>query len=346
MKTYGLFALSIALTGCGREDISVYTVPKETPAPAVTPAAQPDTATAPQLKWRLPAGWKEGAPSEFRLASFRIKAPNGKEADVSVVPLPGAAGGDLSNVNRWRNQVSLPPVTEAELAKLALPVTVGDQPAQLYDQAGDGANGDPTRILAVIQRREGTAWFFKMTGDKQLVADQKPIFVEFLKTLQIGTSGLPAGHPDMAAAQPPATTAPISNEGKPKWSPPADWQEVAGGQFLVAKFLIAGGQAAVNVSTSAGNGGGLTSNVNRWRKQLGLSELSADELAKSVQKAGDQISFVEMSGTDARSGKPAALVGALVFQPDHAWFYKLMGDAPVVAAQKDAFMKFVREVQY
>ena len=41
---------------------------------------------------------------------------------------------------------------------------------------------------------------------------------------------------------------------------PSGWKEVAGGQFLVAKFMIAGdggAQAAVNVSTSAGDGGGL-----------------------------------------------------------------------------------------
>jgi len=56
--------------------------------------------------------------------------------------------------------------------------------------------------------------------------------------------------------------------------------------------------------------------------------------------------FVEMSGTDLRTGKPTALVGALVMQAGQAWFYKLMGDAPVVAAQQAAFRKFVQEVRY
>jgi hypothetical protein len=53
-----------------------------------------------------------------------------------------------------------------------------------------------------------------------------------------------------------------------------------------------------------------------------------------------------MSGTDARSGQAASLVGAIVLRPEHAWFYKLMGDATVVAAQKDAFIQFVQEVKY
>ena len=113
-----------------------------------------------------------------------------------------------------------------------------------------------------------------------------------------------------------------------------------GGQFLVAKFTIAGdGQASVNVSTSAGDGGGLAANVNRWRKQIGLGELTGDEVAQSVKTIGP-VTFVEMRG------QKASLVGAIVLQPGQAWFYKLMGDAPVVTAQQEAFIKFVQGVRY
>jgi len=331
-----LFALVIGLTGCGRDDIQVYTVPKEQPPATQMPHGHPDgAATAPQLKWKLPVGWQEGAPSEFRLASFRIKDPAGKEADLSIIPLAGTAGGDLSNVNRWRGQVSQPPVSDTELKALAQPITVAGQPAELYDQVGEGPTGDPTRILAVIQHRAGTAWFFKMTGDDKFVAQQKPVLLEFLQSLQFAGSDLPAGHPEVST---PAA-------GKPRWTAPADWTEVAGGQFLVTKFTIAGGDAAVNVSSSPGDGGGVAANVNRWRKQLGLDELTGADLAKSVTTSGP-VTFVTMNGTDARTGQPSAVVGAIVLQPGHAWFYKLMGDAKIVAAQKAAFTKFVQEVQY
>jgi hypothetical protein len=134
--------------------------------------------------------------------------------------------------------------------------------------------------------------------------------------------------------------------GTPQWNAPADWTTAPAGQFLVAKYNIEGGKAAVNISSSAGDGGGLAANVNRWRKQLGLGELAGDELAKAVTKPSEQLALVEMSGTDARTGQPAVLVGALVFRPGQSWFYKLMGDAQVVAAQRDAFVKFVQEVKY
>ena len=43
------------------------------------------------------------------------------------------------------------------------------------------------------------AWFFKMTGDDALVAEQKPAFIEFLKSVSFPAAGaqaqLPPAHP-------------------------------------------------------------------------------------------------------------------------------------------------------
>ena len=311
-----LLLVVVLVGGCGQDDIKVYSVPKEQPAPITQgnmPAGHPET--VPQFRWKTPANWSEQAAGDFRVASFKVMDNNGKEADVSVIPLPGSAGGDLSNVNRWRGQVGQGPVSAEELQNIAQSVEVAGQPAALYEQ-----NGETTRILAAIQHRDGTAWFFKMTGDSQLVAQEKLAFVEFLKSVEFGEVTITAG--------------------EPKWDVPADWKESSPGPFLVAKFTITGdGQASVNVSSSAGDGGGLTANVNRWRKQLELEELTGDEVTKSVKTMGP-IKFVEMRGPKA------SLIGAIVFRPEQAWFYKLMGDAPVVAAQQDAFTKFVQGVRY
>ena len=164
---------------------------------------------------------------------------------------------------------------------------------------------------------------------------------------------MPAGHPDLSGGQAPVTPSAVAPAaGRPNWTVPAGWQEVSGGQFLIAKFMLAGSgnaQAAVNVSSSAGNGGGLAANVNRWRKQLGLAELADDELTKSVKSITTAVgpaSLVEMAGVDARTGHPAALVGIMVLQSQQVWFYKLMGDAAVVADQTEPFVQFVRGVRY
>ena len=357
----GVLLVALAV-GCGPDEIKVYTVPKESAPPALaaeSPASQPDLVTpvgGVQLRWTTPAGWEEVPPGTIRVASFKIAGPDGKQADVSVVPLPGDAGGDFSNVNRWRGQVGLAPISEVELAKLTEPVEVAGQPAALYEQPGDSV-----RILAAIQHRDGTTWFFKMTGDSPLVAQAKPAFVEFLKSLRfeagaprpapVTPGGLPVGHPDVSEPRPAAAPAVLTRAGQPNWTVPAGWQEVGGGQFLVAKFMITGAgnaQAAVNVSSSAGDGGGALSNVNRWRGQLGLAPIDPQVFADGNDNPapGGPRYQVDITGTDPKTGKPVRLVGAIVPQSGQTWFYKLMGEATVVGAQKAAFIQFVQGVKY
>jgi hypothetical protein len=359
----------VTLAGCGQNDIQVYRVAKDQPQPqsqaqpAAVPAGHPDVSggAAPRLQWKLPPGWEEAAPGEMRAASFRVKGDGGKQADVGVFPLPGMAGTDLDNVNRWRSQVSQPPVSAEELSKLAQPVQVAGQNAQLYEQAGTNpGSGEKTRILAAVLRRGDVAWFFKMTGDDALVAQQKPAFVEFLKSVSfpaaVAQTGLPPSHPPIggAGAAPTAQTASVGapGEGKPTWQVPPGWKEIPGGQFLVAKFMVSGAdssQAAVNVSMSAGTGGGLVGNINRWRTQLGLSQLPESDIARlvtTVDSDGGKVMLVDMAGTDPRTSQKSRLVGAIVPQPDRTWFYKLMGNEQVVAQEKGAFAKFVQTAKY
>jgi hypothetical protein len=184
---------ALALVGCEKNDVKVYHVenaetnmvavepaPAMPAMPATMPAGlpAPDHSALPPLKYTVPAGWTEKAPTQMRVASFEI-SENGKTADVSVVPLGGMAGGDLANVNRWRGQVGLPPATDEDSEKLAEKIEVAGQPGELFDLAGTSQ-----RIVGAILHQGDTAWFFKMTGDPDLVEKQKPAFVSFLKTLQ------------------------------------------------------------------------------------------------------------------------------------------------------------------
>jgi hypothetical protein len=378
--------LFLPVAGCHRDEVKTYRVAKEqNPPPQTAPAmptdspnpalppGHPDISSAPgatmpamtgsaqpQLTWKTPEGWTEVPPGEMRVASFKIQGQNGKQAEVSVIPLPGLPGSDDANVNRWRGQVGLSAASPDELKKSAESIEAGGQPAQLYDIAGQNpANGEAARILGVIQHRNDAVWFFKMTGDADLAEQQKPAFVAFLKSVKFTTAPaqteLPPSHPpigDMGMGVPATAAGPISSEGKPNWHVPAGWQEVSGGQFLVAKFTITandGTTAAVNVSSSPGEGGGLVGNINRWRGQLGLGQLSDAEVNKlvaAIDVQGGKGSLVDLSGTDARTSQPTRLVGVMVSQSGQTWFYKLMGDAKVVESQKDTFIQFVQGVKY
>jgi hypothetical protein len=377
--------LFLPVAGCHRDEVKTYRVakdqnqPQPQSAPAMStdspnptlPPGHPDISSAsaapgfaasgsaqPQLTWKTPEGWTEVPSGEMRVASFKIQGQNGKQADVSVIPLPGLPGSDEANVNRWRGQAGLSSVSPDELKKSAESVEAGGQPAQLYDIAGQNpGSGDATRILGVIQHRTDAVWFFKMTGDADLAEQQKPAFVAFLKSVKFTTiqaqTELPPSHPPIGdtGMGAPTASAPVSSEGKPDWQVPAGWQEVSGGQFLVAKFTITGKSSAtaVNVSRSPDEGGGLVGNINRWRGQLGLTSLSdgdVNKLVTAIDVPGGRASLVDLSGTDARTGQPTRLVGVMVPQSGQTWFYKLMGDAKVVEAQKDAFTKFIQSVKY
>ncbi len=350
------FSSILLLSGCGRPTITSYKVPKEQLAPHTHETHSPNDGhdhgeSAPKIAWTTPKGWEEVAPGEMRAASFRI-VDAGKIIDVGIVPLPGLAGKDLDNVNRWRGQVGAEPITEEEMNKLGEPVTVAGQETQLFDQAGENpASGDKTRILAAILRKDGVAWFFKATGDDELVVKNKPAFIEFLKSIQFRRpSALPSDHPPIGGAPAnSAATGQMQRAGGPQWEVPGGWQEVPGGQFLVAKFNLPGGQAAVNVSTSTGDGGGVAGNVNRWRKQIGLQDLAPAELEKGLTMldgpAGKAI-LVDMSGTDARTGEPTRIIGVVVPLKDETWFYKLMGEPQTVEQEKATFTRFITSAKY
>jgi hypothetical protein len=370
-------ALVVLSTGCDRDNVKVYHVENSdtaapVPPPAAAPAAMPatlpaglpapDNSGAPQLKYTLPAGWQEKALGQMRVASFGI-SENGKDADVSVIPLGGMAGGDLANVNRWRGQVGLGSLADEDVLKLAEKVAVGDQPADLYDLVGTSSeNGGAERILGVILHRDDAAWFFKMTGDPDLVEKQKPAFVLFLKSFQFGESAapstmdlskLPEGHPAIAGMDAANATTPAADAGNvPTWTIPDGWQPAPLTQFLVAKFSIAGAdgaQAAVNVSSLAGDGGGFLANVNRWRGQLGLPPFTEADLLpyeNGIDVIGSPYGIVDFTGMDSRTDKSARLVGAVMPKNGQTWFYKLMGDPNIVAQQKDVFTKFIQSAKY
>jgi hypothetical protein len=375
MKAFSICTMAAALvvlsTGCGRDTVKVYHVDANdtanpNPPPAVMPTTMPnrmpapDTSGQPSLQYTLPAGWEKKVPTQMRVASFGI-SQDGKSADVSVIPLAGMAGTDPANVNRWRGQVGLGSVPDAELAGLAEKVAVGEQPADLYDLAGIApGSGEAERLLGVILHRNDTSWFFKMTGDAGLVEQEKSAFISFLKSVQfvggsapsaMDLSQLPPSHPPIDAMN-PASQAAIADAGnKPAWTVPASWQEGPPAQFLVAKYVIAGAnaaQAAVNVSSLAGDGGGLLPNVNRWRAQLGLAPVADADLANlpTIDASGGKATLIELSGTDARTGNSAQLISLVLPRGGQTWFYKLMGDANLVEQQKDALVTFVQSAKY
>ena len=115
------------------------------------------------------------------MASYGVTAADGRAADISVVALSGEAGGTLENVNRWRDQVGLGPVTEDALSKLSQVVKIGDREAALFESVGEIPMIDgkfKARTLAAVMPAGEMTVFFKITGEDALVSENKPKFIE------------------------------------------------------------------------------------------------------------------------------------------------------------------------
>ncbi len=338
---------SLIFIGCGKEEIKVYSVPKEVPAEARPAMAQNEISANPNastIHWETPAGWKELAPTEMRVGNFLVTSGE-KKAEVSIVPLSGGAGTELGNVNRWRNEISLSPIAENEI--VSEKISIGASDGKLYE-----LTGAQQKTIAAVLEREGTSWFFKMRGDKEIVSQNKPVFVEFLKAINFNAAK-PAEA--LVAAKPVSTNIKkVPNEGssgEPKWEVPANWQEKPPSEMVLKSFSVgdADHEAKVSVTTFSGSGGSLLMNVNRWRKQLSLDPVAESDVAKlttPIDVLGGKATLVDMNGTDAKTGKPAHLIAATVPRKEKIWFYKLMGDEATVAREKDAFVKFVQSVHY
>jgi hypothetical protein len=357
----GLMIFALVLAGCDREKIKVQEVPKDSEQSVQLPPMQPAAdqqpampanphagmamdmgggAAQPRLKWTLPNGWKEKAPSDMRVGSFDAPGKDGQTADVSIIPLPtGGPQMELANLNMWRSSLQLPPADKAE----SEPVAVGSAQGKLFE-IGDGKT--PGRILVAAIDRDGLNWYFKIRGEDAVVRDQKPAFLEFLKSISFEAA------PAMAMADPhagmSADSVPASATVNSGGTLPAGWKEIPNPQMLLAKYVIQGSgdaKAEVNISMLAGQGGGVMMNVTRWRGQLGLPPMSEEDFSKqmaTLDVGGSKATVVDMTGTDAKTGKKSRLIGVVAPQSGNTWFYKLMGDEQIVEQQKDAFTKFIQ----
>lgn len=168
--------LLATLAACQKDPIEVRVVPKEeSPMAAMAPASRPRG-----VHWTPPAGWREAAGSGMRIATLTPPQASGK-AEVTVVALPGDVGGELANVNRWRGQLALPPVGEADLPAARASVKTKLGSLFVYDFTGTGAK--KTRLVAGMISVRGTMWFFKLMGDEKAVAAAKPAFLKLLEGL-------------------------------------------------------------------------------------------------------------------------------------------------------------------
>lgn len=148
---------------------------------AQPPRSEPKTAAAaPASEYEVPPHWQPGRIGGMRKAAFQVEGGEGT-AEITVITLGAAGGSLLPNVNRWRGQIGLGEVTEAELQSLVTQLNAGSIEADYVQLVGE-VDGQPTSLFAVTAIHENRAWFFKIMGDSPVVEAEKEAFERFVRS--------------------------------------------------------------------------------------------------------------------------------------------------------------------
>lgn len=186
------------LLGCDdKPKVVTYSVPKEksSTAPAApeissAPVAanssapmsggglpQASSATAAQFSpGPVPAHWQADTDKPMRKGSWSIPGADGSTADWSITVFPGDVGGDLANVNRWRNQIQLPPISTAELSAALQPIVIGSLPGKAVLLTGPNET-----VYGAILPQGNVTWFFKFTGSAKTFSAEQTNLHAFLQ---------------------------------------------------------------------------------------------------------------------------------------------------------------------
>lgn len=171
---------------------------KAASAPAIAPRG-PAQSDVP--KFTLPEKWKvlpieEGS---MRKAAFDV-ADGSKQALITVTQFSArvpAMADPLQNVNRWRGEIGLSRVDDDTLEKVTESIEVGGEKATFMAAIPDTTKPEESQVeqatLAAMVRVGDEMWFFKMKGNRDLVAAEQQNFRDFLKSVRF-TAG--PGAPD------------------------------------------------------------------------------------------------------------------------------------------------------
>ncbi len=285
------------------------------------------------LRWDLPKGWVERAPSSMRLANFF--AAGNPDAECYLTILAGDAGGLGANVNRWLAQMGQVALGPERLDALPHAKLFG-RDAVLLETEGEFTGMGVTsakseqRLLGLLLVDPNGSAFFKLVGPSAVVESERTAFLRLAESLR-------------SATQPPATAATDDSDAVA-----GVHRERAAG--LVARVpnawtrmpskppraleLRVDAQTECSITVLPGQGGGARPNIDRWRSQLGLQPLDDTQFLglERIPLLGGSALLVEASMANR------AVLGAVHVTAERSVFVKLTGPVGQIARHRAEFL--------
>lgn len=325
--------------------------------------SEPAEAHAGTLKWTTPEGWAELESSSMRQANFLVAGD--ESAQCYLTMLAGEGGGILANVNRWRGQMGLEPTDDAALAGALRAPFLGTD-ALVVDFSGTWAgmsgteNGADYRLVGTLTIEGGRAFFLKMVGPSELIGTEKRAFLALAASFHedhsehnhgaVPASADPGGDPHAGVTM--DNGLPQGPSGGLSWTTPEGWRQAAPRSMRDVTFKLGpDDQTECYVSQLGGGAGGAFANINRWRGQMGQSNLSQQEFdaLETLPMLGGTGTLVEVRGSFSGMGgeqvSEAALLGTVCPLPGRVVFVKLIGPHAVVTAAREDFIAFCKSLK-
>lgn len=184
-----ILAMASLLCGCGKPNKAVrsYEVERSADPPVLSGIQQPmattpvESSSGAGIQWKVPTEWTDLGATGMRKGNFQISQDN-RQASVTVTSFPGDVGGIEANIERWVGQISADPTKVPAIIAAAETVSVDGKDGKLYKFESETQGSAVCWVM-----HEGASWFFKMSGDRELIAGEQERFLSYLSSVKFGS---------------------------------------------------------------------------------------------------------------------------------------------------------------
>lgn len=268
--------------------------------------------------FQLPEKWK-ASPGPAPIYQTIQVSEDADEAALTVTPLPAPASDPVGylkgNLNRWRRQLGLPPLSSPEWLQEAM-------------EASEVVSIPKGNQFITLVHIQGTTEKFGKTEMLVAMMSQQSL---------TGTAAM--------ATRPPAesSTTPKPVSDVVKYEKPEGWLPSDGSAMRLVSLAAKHESGIADISVIRLPGGGdVLPNINRWRGQVKLQPLEEDELNATLEE-------VDVSGFPGKlsllEGPEESILAAIIEQNGVKWFFKMQGPTAAVKAEEKHFREFIASVK-
>ncbi len=148
-----------------------------------------------------------------------------------------------------------------------------------------------------------------------------------------------------------ASSVPSETQGTElSYEAPESWQEAPSTGISSASFVVADGAKKVDVTVTplSVRAGAVGPNINRWRRMIGLPQLTDEQIQETAKKmtvGGEEGTYVQLYSPSEEAAERATL-GVIVVAAGKSWFFKMNGDASVAKLERERFEAFVASAKF